>query len=109
MDSARDDFGGSTQPRHACGFLVDTYRKQCLGVDFGNAREILPPLAEIRFCFGYGSLLIKRIILVQEIGVSTATQAAKTKKWVIYGNQMFQKKRRDLDSLKSRGGVLTRD
>lgn len=77
VDSASNDFGDSTaQPRNARGSLVDTYRKQCLDVEFRIAQEILPSVNKIRSYFGYGSLLIKRTIRGQEIGVSRATQAA---------------------------------
>lgn len=56
-DNTRNDVGGSTQPRNVCGFLVDTYRKQCLEIDFtGNPASTQQDTV---CCFGYGSLLKK--------------------------------------------------
>lgn len=81
-DSARVDSGGSTQPRHACGFPLDTTRKQCLDADFKHLLgEILPSqldrLGKKRFLLWIWVTSGERILRGQEIGVSAATQAAK--------------------------------
>lgn len=76
------------------------------------AQEIVPSQIKrpnkVRFCFGYGSLLVKGFFVGRRYGVSSLYSPPCCRKWVIYINQMF-KKCRDLNVLKSKGGVLKRN
>ena len=64
----RNGLVGSTQPRNACGFPLDTITVfrcffLCFCLFFGGGgkpfRSELDGLNETRFCFGYGSLLMR--------------------------------------------------